>query len=93
MNESERSWYEAYKDAFGIAWQSGDYNSDYLANIKSLNSEQGSYHNCVVSNNDNTYCWGSGAGGGLGNGSTSNQSTPVRVLKRLSIYYQQRNFP
>ena len=34
MNESERSWYEANKDAFGIAWQSGDYNSDGLIDLK-----------------------------------------------------------
>ena len=34
MNESERNWYEANKDSFGIAWQSGDYNSDGLIDLK-----------------------------------------------------------
>jgi len=40
----------------------------------------GGYISCGVGGDDSVYCWGAGSAGGLGNGATSDQATPVRVL-------------
>ena len=34
---------------------------------------------CAIASDDKVYCWGSGSGGRLGNGSTNNSSVPVAV--------------
>jgi alpha-tubulin suppressor-like RCC1 family protein len=39
----------------------------------------GNYHTCGVNSNGDGYCWGEGTYGKLGNGSTTNRSTPVLV--------------
>ena len=39
----------------------------------------GGNHTCAVGNNDNGYCWGAGTNGRLGNGQTTQQTTPVLV--------------
>ena len=54
-----------------------DTDGTYLANILSM--FVGDNHTCVVTNSDAMYCWGSGTYGQLGNDSSSNRSTPVRV--------------
>ncbi len=36
-------------------------------------------HTCAVASNNQAYCWGNGSSGRLGNGSTSDHSTPVAV--------------
>ena len=40
----------------------------------------GSWFTCAIGLDDSAYCWGAGSAGTLGNGATSNSSTPVRVL-------------
>jgi alpha-tubulin suppressor-like RCC1 family protein len=39
----------------------------------------GGLHTCGVTTANKAYCWGSGAGGALGNGGASDRSTPVPV--------------
>ena len=39
----------------------------------------GSNHTCALASNNQAYCWGSGGNGLLGNGTTTNQTTPVAV--------------
>jgi alpha-tubulin suppressor-like RCC1 family protein len=39
----------------------------------------GNSHTCGLGSDTKAYCWGAGSGGGLGNGSTADQSTPVAV--------------
>ncbi|MFL5612495.1 MAG: Ig-like domain-containing protein [Gemmatimonadaceae bacterium] len=36
-------------------------------------------HSCGVTYDDTAYCWGDNSGGALGNGTTTNSATPVRV--------------
>ena len=39
----------------------------------------GYYHTCALTNQGKVKCWGSGSNGQLGNGSSSNNSTPLEV--------------
>ena len=48
--------------------------------IKSLSVGR-QHHACVIASDNNAYCWGLGASGQLGNGSTTSSSTPVAVDK------------
>ncbi len=57
----------------------GDYNGDYLFNIKSL--ALGDEFTCASSNSDNFYCWGDGFSGHLGNGTFTDKLSPIRPLK------------
>src|SRR5690606_28756129 len=41
----------------------------------------GAEHTCAVASDNQAYCWGAGGNGRLGNGATSNQSTPRSVLQ------------
>ncbi|MBI3320160.1 MAG: hypothetical protein HYZ89_06200 [Candidatus Omnitrophica bacterium] len=50
-----------------------------LTNIAQLTG--GNYHTCAVSNGGNAYCWGYNFYGQLGNNTTTDTATPVRVLK------------
>lgn len=45
-----------------------------------LKITSGNSHSCVVSSNDLAYCWGSSAGGQLGNGSNASSGFPVAVV-------------
>ncbi len=64
-------------DSFAI-----DNDGTYLSNIEKVNMGYGYNGNaCAVSNSGNIYCWGYGAGGILGNGTTDNKFYPVRVVK------------
>lgn len=60
----------------------GDYDSSYLANVKSVSAGG---HVCAVTNNDNTYCWGYNSYGQLGDGTTVNSTTTVQVLKGQAV--------
>src|SRR5690606_35865316 len=44
-----------------------------------LHVTAGASHTCVVASNNQAYCWGYGDYGRLGNGGTSDQTTPVAV--------------
>ncbi|MDO4781243.1 MAG: hypothetical protein Q4A34_02540 [Candidatus Saccharibacteria bacterium] len=41
----------------------------------------GTHHTCALASNDKAYCWGSGGQGRLGNGSSSDKSTPSLVAQ------------
>ena len=47
--------------------------------IKSLAVNPLGSHICAIASDDRAYCWGSGADGRLGNGSTANGTTPSAV--------------
>ncbi len=53
-----------------------DTDGTYLINIKQIATGT-----CAISYAGNIYCWGGGNNGRLGNGNTTAQSTPVKVLK------------
>lgn len=57
----------------------GDTDGTFLTNVKYV--EAGWAFTCAVSNNDNIYCWGKNNFGQLGDNSTNQRNTPVRVLK------------
>ena len=44
-----------------------------------LQIDAGFSHTCAIASDNKVYCWGNGASGQLGNGSTSQQTTPVAV--------------
>ncbi|MFA6383185.1 MAG: hypothetical protein WCX17_02060 [Parcubacteria group bacterium] len=58
---------------------SGDNDGTNLTNVKSVTV--GNNQTCAVSNNNNVYCWGYNNYGQLGDNTTNQQNTPVRVLK------------
>jgi len=62
---------------------SADNDGTYLTNIKSIGP--GGDHTCALSNAGNIYCWGENPDGELGNGSTADAHTPVRVLKGAAV--------
>ena len=62
---------------------SGDTEGTFLTNINSIVANQS--HTCAVSNNNNVYCWGWNRNGQLGDNSTTNSSTPVRILKGEAV--------
>jgi len=39
----------------------------------------GQYHTCAIGSDDKAYCWGYGSSGQVGNGTTSNSSSPAAV--------------
>jgi alpha-tubulin suppressor-like RCC1 family protein len=56
-----------------------DTDGTYLANVAHISS--GSHRqSCAITDSGNTYCWGYGGNGRLGNDSSDNQETPVRVV-------------
>ena len=54
-----------------------------LDGVKELSA--GISHACVLMNNGNINCWGSGGNGRLGNGSTSDSSYPTDVCARKKV--------
>ena len=61
----------------------GDHDGTYLTNIKNLSA--GENHTCAVSNNDNIYCWGRNNINMLGDGTTTQRTTPIRPLAGASV--------
>ena len=58
----------------------GDYTgNDVLITATSVSA--GTYHTCAVLSGGTVRCWGRGSYSQLGNGSTSNQTTPVSVSR------------
>lgn len=49
--------------------------------VKSLSTSQNT--NCVIASNDQVYCWGYGSAGNIGNGSSTNQTSPTAVSAAL----------
>ena len=45
----------------------------------------GAQHTCGIADNDQAYCWGRGAEGRLGNGSTAQQNLPVAVTNPTGV--------
>lgn len=41
----------------------------------------GTAHTCAIGSNNQTYCWGNGANGRLGNNTTNTHNTPIAVLQ------------
>ena len=44
----------------------------------------GSDHTCALASDNKAYCWGAGGSGRLGNGTTTNSSTPVAISSLLA---------
>jgi len=66
------------------AADAADNDGTYLNNIGSIYAEK--YHTCAIADSGNTYCWGQGTYGQLGNNSdNTNNSAPVRVLKGEAV--------
>ncbi|GAB1689789.1 hypothetical protein KRM28CT15_15920 [Krasilnikovia sp. M28-CT-15] len=49
----------------------------------------GWYHTCGLGSDTETYCWGSGSSGQLGNGDTADQWTPVPVTAPEGVRFTQ----
>jgi len=47
----------------------------------------GRYHTCAITPTGIAYCWGLNAGGALGNGSTTNRTTPVVVTMPTGVTF------
>ncbi|MCK5592111.1 MAG: PQQ-binding-like beta-propeller repeat protein [Candidatus Pacebacteria bacterium] len=60
-----------------------DSDGTYLTNMKSI--EAGYDHTCAISNDDDVYCWGAGTSGKLGNNSTIDRRTPIRVHDGVAV--------
>jgi prepilin-type N-terminal cleavage/methylation domain-containing protein len=56
-------------------------NSGVLKGLTIKSIAAGLQHTCVIASDDQVYCWGDGAQGQLGRGSTSDSSVPVAVTK------------
>lgn len=55
-------------------------NMGAVLNGKTLKSiSAGRFHTCVIASDDNSYCWGAGFYGQLGNGATADSNAPVAV--------------
>ncbi len=55
------------------------YSTGALSGLTIKEVSSGWNHNCVIASNDQSYCWGLGENGQLGNFSSSNQKVPVAV--------------
>ena len=51
-----------------------------LSSIMAIGSSEASNHTCAISSSGGVYCWGNNSNGQLGNGTLSNQSSPVTVM-------------
>src|SRR5690606_34403654 len=83
---------KAYCWGDGFRGQLGDGDTDdEFTPVAALNGEipagegllditAGSYHTCAVATNHWAYCWGYGAGGRLGNNSSTQRATPVAIV-------------
>lgn len=61
-----------------------------LENVKSVLLGDGQ-HNAAVTTNGDLYCWGRNSFGQVGNGTTENQSTPVKVLENVTSFSLNEN--
>ena len=56
----------------------GDSSTNALSDITQV--ELGDYHTCALNSSGNTYCWGYGTSGQLGNGESGSTNYPVLVV-------------
>ena len=74
--------------------------------VKALNMDNGSditynnetivdncnFHNAVILSNGDLYCWGNNSYGQIGNGTTENQLTPIKVLSDVASVWVENNY-
>ena len=86
----------AYCWGFNTVGQIGDGTTTYRSNpvavtrpsgvsFKAISS--GSDHTCAITTTNTAYCWGKNSNGSLGNGTTTNSTTPVAVTMPTGVSF------
>lgn len=82
-------WGGDYSGSIGNGGVAGDQNAPYQVGAglwkdisvgySSANSSPGSANVCGIMNDDTLWCWGENMGGAVGNGNTTDQTSPVQI--------------
>jgi hypothetical protein len=80
QNGDNKTWTTNLTPVRVLAGEAGGPDADgaYLTNVAQVSA--GLYYTCALTNSGAVYCWGSNQFGQLGDNTTANRSTPVRVL-------------